>query len=116
MAKERLVVFCGAGFSVGVGIPVMADFADELRKSEYLGDDQAEFDQIQLACDSMGFFIGGSARNLEHLASFLHILSLINPDLRFKGCDRHEKPKDALRLVTRCMRPFERTSVCQGPF
>lgn len=104
MAKERLVVFCGAGFSVDVGIPVMADFADELRTSEYLGDAQAEFDRIQLACDSMGFFIGGSARNLEHLASFLHILSLINPDLKFKGCDRHEKPKDALRLVTRCIR------------
>lgn len=104
MAKERLVVFCGAGFSVDVGIPVMADFADELRKSEYLGDDQAEFDQIQLACDSLGFFIGGSARNLEHLASFLHILSLINPDLKFKGCDLYATPQDAFRLVTRCIR------------
>jgi SIR2-like domain len=105
----KLVIFCGAGFSAYAGLPLMSNFSDRLRASEVLGDRQSDFDAIQLECDSMGAFIGGSARNVEQLASFLGILELTRPSFEFKACKAYRRPKLARELVMEGMRSL----VCQ---
>src|SRR5205809_91065 len=101
---DNLVIFAGAGFGKFAGLPVMTNFSDRLRASGYLKDRQAEFDHIQLECDALGAFIGGSARNLEQLASFLSVMKLTNPEYRFPGCIKYAAPSDALDLVMECTR------------
>jgi hypothetical protein len=104
MEKGGLVIFCGAGFSADFGIPVMGTFVDRLRDSGFLSPtDQAEFDDIQLACDSLGLLIGNSSRNLEQLSSILAVLDITRPNFTFPGCKSHNTPADALGLVKRCI-------------
>jgi hypothetical protein len=86
MAKRpNLVIFCGAGFSVCAGLPVMKDFAARLRDSDLLDDDERrDFDSIQHECDYLGAIIGSSSRNLEQLASFLAVLQLTRPEFKLR--------------------------------
>src|SRR5882672_11481182 len=97
MSLPKLVIFCGAGFSTCANIPVMSQFASRLRSSGYLTpEEQADFDTIQLTCESMGGLIGVSARNLEQLSSFIAILNLTRPDFRFVGATKYATPQQAL--------------------
>jgi hypothetical protein len=104
MAKTKVVIFCGAGFSAFAGIPLMSTFSDALRSRNVLGGDQEEFDRIQLRCDSLGAFIGGSARNLEQLASILAMLEIDRPYYQFEECQRYKSPQQAMHLITFAMR------------
>src|SRR5262245_42140370 len=97
----NLVIFAGAGFSAVAGLPVMANFSDRIRDSGALGgDERHDFDQIQRECDVLGSFIGGSARNVEQLMSFVSVLDMTLPDYRFVDCKVCKTPRDALFLVT----------------
>jgi hypothetical protein len=102
--RTHLVIFCGAGFTAPFGLPVMGNFSDRLRSAGHLGEHQADFDAIQLQCDALGAFIGGSARNLEQLASFLSMLRITRPDFEFPGCKKYRTPAQAMKLVLECMR------------
>lgn len=105
MAKERLVVFCGAGFSKCAGIPLMDEFADALRDGDHLNaDERQEFDAIQRTCNELGSYIQESARNLEHLASFLDVLQMSNPTFVLEGCKKYRTPELASAFVKECIR------------
>jgi len=103
--KPNVVVFCGAGFSVPMGIPAMNRFSDQLRASQFLSpEEQADLDLVQNTCNSLASMIGASARNLEQLASFLSILQVVRPDFRFDRCsDAMSSPGKVLRKVVQCM-------------
>lgn len=104
MRKQRLVVFCGAGVSVDLGIPMMNQFGDALRDRQLLqSDDQIEFDRIQDHCNKMAALLGTSARNLEQMASFLAVLDAAHPKEPIRGCKRYKTPLSALRFVTECI-------------
>lgn len=105
VAKERLVVFCGAGFSKCAGIPLMDEFAETLRDGDHLDTaDQYEFDAIQRTCNDLGSYIQESARNLEHLSSFLDVLQMSNPRFLFEGCKKYKTPELASAFVKECIR------------
>jgi len=108
MPKPKLVIFCGAGFSTTAGIPVMSEFTNKLRASEFLGENQAEFDRLLLQCEAMGMLIGANTRNLEQLSSFLSVLNLTRPDFEFNNCPQFGKPSEAIKLIDRCIRRLVR--------
>src|SRR5258705_12165850 len=83
--RPNLVIFCGAGFSVCAGLPVMKEFATRLRDSDLLNEaERRVFDSIQHECDYLGAIIGSSSRNLEQLASILAVLQLTRPDFTLR--------------------------------
>src|SRR5258705_12774937 len=83
--RPNLVIFCGAGFSVCAGLPVMKEFATRLRDSDLLNEEERkDFDSIQHECDYLGAIIGSSSRNVEQLASLLSVLELTRPEFRLR--------------------------------
>jgi hypothetical protein len=102
--KKRVVAFCGAGLSVGAGIPAMASFGDRLRHSSALDAvDLADFDHIQANCNDLAAVVGASARNLEQLTSFISVLRLSRPAFQFEKCQRSRTLDAAMALVLRAI-------------
>ncbi|HEX3357765.1 MAG TPA: SIR2 family protein [Tepidisphaeraceae bacterium] len=102
--KINLVIFAGAGFSAAFKIPVMRQFSDRIRDQKILSvQDQAEFDNIQRTCDSMGALIGSSSRNLEQLSSFLAVQNINDPGFIYPGNSRYKTPSEAIKLIKRCI-------------
>lgn len=102
--KKRVVAFCGAGLSVGAGIPAMASFGDRLRHSSALDAvDLADFDHIQANCNDLAAVVGASARNLEQLTSFISVLRLSRPSFQFEKCQRSRTLDAAMALVLRAI-------------
>lgn len=82
----------------------MAKFVDFVRDKRLLSaDEQREFDNIQIDCGHIATSIGGTTRNLEHLASFLATLKIVRPEHRFGGNTVYQTPESALDLVVRCI-------------
>jgi hypothetical protein len=115
---KNLVIFCGAGFSAVAGLPVMSNFTDRLRDSSYLStiDRMWDFDQIQLLCDGLGAFIGGSARNVENLASFLSMMAITQPNRTFPGSFEVNTPAKARDFVIEGMRQLISADVAGDAF
>ena len=82
----------------------MNNFVDRLRDANLLSAaDAYDFDRILTYCNGLGAFVGGSARNLELLASFLASLRLASPEFEIPGCKTHKTPGKALRLIVGAM-------------
>jgi hypothetical protein len=103
-SRKRLVAFCGAGFSASVGYPLMNSFASYLRHSDLLTPDEiADFDHVQAVCNDIAAVTGGTARNIEQLMSLLDLLSLTQPEYRFKSTNHIKTPSDATNLLRRAL-------------
>lgn len=103
-SRLNLVVFCGAGFSTGVGVPTMNGFLDALRHSDFLEPtEQIELDRVVIACNSLASVIGQHAGNVEQLCSFLSLLQVIRPEFVFEGNVRVKTPTDAEILLRKAM-------------
>ena len=104
MAKPKLVIFCGAGFSAPRGIPTMERFSTWLRESEFCTkDEQADLDIIHERCRALTSVIGESIRNIEQLASFLSMLSFVYPEFTFDRCRVLVTPAEAIAFITKCI-------------
>lgn len=80
---SRTVFILGAGASAGAGAPVMSNFldvAEELRRSDQLGDDAAAFDLVFKAISKLQLAYAKATidiNNLEHLFSAFEMARLI---------------------------------------
>jgi len=102
--KPNLVIFAGAGLSVGAGLPTMLSFSHAVRTCSTLPvQDKCEFERIQIACSPYTALTGASSRNLEDLASFLSVMDLSQPDFKFAGCAANTTPRTALALLLKCI-------------
>lgn len=102
--RRRVVAFCGAGVSADDGYPVMSAFNGHLRTSGLLSkEEQAAFDVIQAHCTDTSAMLGGSAQNIEQLASLLELMKLSRPQLRIERAGKYETPAAALDLVKKAI-------------
>lgn len=102
--RQKLVIFIGAGASKCIGMPLMREFADAIRDAGVFDkNDQAHFDQIALECDRMLALIGGSARNIEQLASVIKALEWTKPDFKFSAGGDWETPAGCYRQLVRAI-------------
>lgn len=103
-AKRNLVIFAGAGVSVGAGLPTMLSFSHAVRTCSSLSvEEKLDFDRIQIACSPFTALTGASSRNLEDLASFLSVMKLSRPSFSFAGCNGRHTPETALQLLMKCI-------------
>ncbi|HYE62996.1 MAG TPA: SIR2 family protein [Phycisphaerales bacterium] len=104
VSGKRVVAFCGAGLSVRDGYPAMSSFNGYLRSSGLLSNDELRaFDAIQAHCTDISALVGGSARNIEQLASLLELMRLSKPTLTFPGAGHYATPAAALALVRKAI-------------
>ena len=104
----NVVVFCGAGLSVSIGMPTMTNFNSKVEASKSLSDEEkACYWEIVRRCSSTGLVAGASARNLEDLVSILEVLKITQPKLELVPTEKLTAA-DALQVVRACI-----AHVCQ---
>ncbi len=111
--KKNVVLFVGAGVSVGLGIPTMASFVDKVRDLDFLDATEISlFDKILHECNQLSVAIGASARNLEHLVSFLRAFELLRPNIPlFDDVDASR----ATALIVRCISHVANPEILRNP-
>jgi len=99
----NVVVFCGAGFSVGAGLPTMASFNAAVERCPSLQNGQkADYQEIVRRCSSTGLVAGVSTRNLEDLVSILEVLNMTGSPMEISASSKGTA-KAALDVVRTCI-------------